>query len=485
MSPRERGTPQGGVISPAAGQPVPALRVRCLDRADDARRDVRALRRRHHLPLPERARGAGRCGAPLTSGSPRAGWCSIREKTKLVYCKDTNRTGEHDCISFDFLGYTFRPRLAKWRGGLYGVSFLPAASPKALKAIRQRGARLVASNAAATRLLDDLARMFNPYIRGWIGYYSHFYKSALYPTLRRIDAHVLRWVARKFKRFRQRPRGARDWLARLIRAQRRTLCPLAASVWSRPDAGSRMSREAHVRFWERAGVRFPRATRLPLYRQAQILARQGIEIGREVLAGWVGTAAAEIAPVVRAAARDPAGLAAAVRRRDHDAGARPRPRPGRKKGFAWAIARDDRPWGGTDPPAVVFHYAPGRGASHPKALLAGYRGILQCDGYAAYKTAGRRPAAASPWRSAGRMSGGSSSSLAKGKTAPIADRGAAAHRRALRRRGRGPRPAAGGRAAPSGRRRAGRWSRTCSPGSRRSSRACRAAARPPRRSATR
>ena len=56
-----------------------------------------------------------------------------------------------------------------------------------------------------------------------------------------------------------------------------------------------------------------------------------------------------------------------------------------KKGFAWAIARDDRPWGGTDPPAVVFHYAPGRGAEHAKDLLSGYRGILQCDGYGAYK----------------------------------------------------------------------------------------------------
>ena len=64
------------------------------------------------------------------------------EKTKLVYCKDTNRKGEYRVSQFDFLGYTFRPRLAKWRGGLYGVSFLPAASPKALKAIRQAIRRL-------------------------------------------------------------------------------------------------------------------------------------------------------------------------------------------------------------------------------------------------------------------------------------------------------------------------------------------------------
>jgi transposase len=96
--------------------------------------------------------------------------------------------------------------------------------------------------------------------------------------------------------------------------------------------------------------------------------------------------------------------------------------PGRgrtKKGFAWAIARDDRPWGGTDPPAVVFHYAPGRGAEHPKALLAGYRGILQCDGYTAYKAlaaARDEITLAFCWSHARREF----IELAKGKTAPIA-----------------------------------------------------------------
>jgi Bacterial extracellular solute-binding proteins, family 5 Middle/Group II intron, maturase-specific domain len=109
------------------------------------------------------------------------------------------------------------PRLAKWRGGLYGVSYLPAASPKAPKAIRQaiRGWSL---HTRSDKALHDLARMFNPYIRGWINYYSHFYKSALYPTLRRIDAFLLWWARRKFKRLRQRPKGARDWLARVIRS---------------------------------------------------------------------------------------------------------------------------------------------------------------------------------------------------------------------------------------------------------------------------
>jgi hypothetical protein len=126
------------------------------------------------------------------------------------------------------------------------------------------------------------------------------------------------------------------------------------------------------------------ADHLPLYRQAQILARQGLTIGREVLASWVGTAAAEIAPVVARMQ----GILLSSARLFADETTMPVLDPGRgqtKKGFAWAIARDDRPWGGTDPPAVVFRYAPGRGAEHARALLAGYHGILQCDGYAGYK----------------------------------------------------------------------------------------------------
>ncbi len=126
------------------------------------------------------------------------------------------------------------------------------------------------------------------------------------------------------------------------------------------------------------------ADHLPLYRQSQILARQGLEIGREVLASWVGTGAAEILPVV-ARLRE---ILMASARLFADETTLPVLDPGRgqtKKGYAWAIARDDRPWGGVDPPAVVFRYAPGRGKEHAAKLLAGYRGILQCDGYAAYK----------------------------------------------------------------------------------------------------
>jgi hypothetical protein len=161
------------------------------------------------------------------------------------------------------------------------------------------------------------------------------------------------------------------------------------------------------------------ADHLPLYRQSQILARQGIEIGREVLASWVGTAAAEIAPVVRRLHE----ILLASPRLFADETTMPVLDPGRgrtKKGFAWAIARDDRPWSGTDPPAVVFHYAPGRGAEHAKALLAGYRGILQCDGYGAYKgvaAAADGITLAFCWSHVRREF----IDLAKGGTAPIAE----------------------------------------------------------------
>lgn len=122
----------------------------------------------------------------------------------------------------------------------------------------------------------------------------------------------------------------------------------------------------------------------PLYRQSQIMARQGVMLDRSTLASWMGYAAAEVAPVV-ARLRE---LVLASGRVFADETVVPVLDPGRgrtKQGYFWAVARDDRAWGGSDPPAVVYTYAPGRGHHHAQALLGGYRGILQCDGYRAYK----------------------------------------------------------------------------------------------------
>jgi len=127
------------------------------------------------------------------------------------------------------------------------------------------------------------------------------------------------------------------------------------------------------------------AWHLPLYRQAQMLLAQGLDIKRAILAFWVGYAAAELRPVyLRLRELILASAKIAV-----DETVVPVLDPGRgrtKKGYFWAIARDDRPWCGPDPPAVAFTYAPGRGAVHALKLLDPYRGIVQCDGYAAYKT---------------------------------------------------------------------------------------------------
>ncbi len=210
---RDKGTPQGGVISPL-------LANLFLHYAFDEW----MKREMPHAPF-ERYADDIICHC-RTEGAARDLWrrlegrlsdCGLQlhpQKTKLAYCKDTNRKQAFPTVSFDFLGYRFQPRLAMWRGGLFGVSFLPAASPKALKAFR-RIVRNWGLQRRSDKGLLDLARMFNRQIEGWIAYFRCFYKSALYPTLRLIDAHLHRWVMRKFKRFRQRPRQARDWLAKI------------------------------------------------------------------------------------------------------------------------------------------------------------------------------------------------------------------------------------------------------------------------------
>jgi hypothetical protein len=137
------------------------------------------------------------------------------EKTRIVYCKDANRRGDFPNQSFDFLGFSFRARKTMWQG-LPAQGFMPAVSPKALKAISRKIRRWTLQQ-RSDKSLQDLANMYNPYIRGWINYYGNFYRTQLRSTLTRIDLYVIRWACRKFKRFRHNTEGARDWLERLRR----------------------------------------------------------------------------------------------------------------------------------------------------------------------------------------------------------------------------------------------------------------------------
>jgi RNA-directed DNA polymerase len=129
------------------------------------------------------------------------------DKTRIVYCKDSNRFGSHEHERFDFLGYTFRPRAAWNRSGVLFTSFCPAISEDSAKKIRRtiRRWRLHLRSGFA---LADLARQINPVVRGWINYYGRFYPSELLRALYSINEYLMRWAMRKYKRLRRRPRAA-------------------------------------------------------------------------------------------------------------------------------------------------------------------------------------------------------------------------------------------------------------------------------------
>src|SRR3954466_15981486 len=123
---------------------------------------------------------------------------------------------------------------------------------------------------------------------------------------------------------------------------------------------------------------------LPLYRQAGIFARQGVELDRSTLCDWVGRACWWLEPLWRLLHRH----VMASTRIFADDTTLPVLDPGRgrtKTGRLWGYAIDDRPWGGSTPPAVVYLYAEDRKGEHPAAHLAGFEGILQVDGYSGFK----------------------------------------------------------------------------------------------------
>ena len=140
-------------------------------------------------------------------------------KTKIVYCKDGKRKGTYPNVTFDFLGYQFRPRMVRSsRNGQLFCSFTPAVSPSSLKAIRST-VRDLNIPQLTVRSLDDIARMLNPLLRGWIQYYGRYNPAALEIMLRYVNLTVLRWVMRKFKRFQGRKVGAANFLEKLVRIQ--------------------------------------------------------------------------------------------------------------------------------------------------------------------------------------------------------------------------------------------------------------------------
>jgi len=144
-----------------------------------------------------------------------------------------------------------------------------------------------------------------------------------------------------------------------------------------------MSREVHVRFWESAGVQLPRATHSPLNRQSEICAREGVDLDRSTLAGWVGASAALLDPLVEAVRHH---VFAATRLHADDTPV-PVLAPGHgrtKTGRLWTYVRDGRPCADPVPPAVWFAFSPDRRGEHPQTHLKGFQGTLQADAYAGF-----------------------------------------------------------------------------------------------------
>jgi RNA-directed DNA polymerase len=235
---RYRGTPQGSAISPllanmflhyafdlwmAREHPGVRFERYCDDVIVHARseREARQLRDAIASRLAE-------CGLELSE-----------QKTRIVYCKDANRHGSHEHESFDFLGYTFRPRLSKSRHGKQFVNFSPAVSGEAGKRIG-REIRRWRLHRWSDKTLTDLARSINAIVRGWTNYYGRFYRSALVRLLRRINEYLVRWAIWKYKRLRRSPAKARRFLADVARRQ-----PVLFAHWRfgvRPDGWTMRAR---------------------------------------------------------------------------------------------------------------------------------------------------------------------------------------------------------------------------------------------------
>jgi len=213
LIPRSKGTPQGGVASPLLanlflhyafdkwlGREFPDLPF--CRYADDGLIHCRTLSEAEVVlqRLTERLK---ECGLEIHT-----------DKTMIVYCRDSQRRQKFKNNQFDFLGYSFRPRRCFDRYGRLFVNFTPAISRNAARALRQeiRGWRLQLRN---DKSIEDFSRIFDPIIRGWLGYYTRFYASAFDAVADYINRAIRRWAMRKYKTFRGRKTRAARWVTQI------------------------------------------------------------------------------------------------------------------------------------------------------------------------------------------------------------------------------------------------------------------------------
>ena len=231
LSERDRGTPQGSAISPL-------LANMFLHYAFDAwmAREFPGVRfERYCDDIIVHAASERQARTLLAAIARRLAECRLElneQKTRIVYCKDDDRPGSYEHESFTFLGYEFRPRLARSKAGRKFVGFLPAVGGDERKRIG-REIRRWRLHRRSDKTLTDLAEAINVIVQGWINYYGRFYRSQLIRLLRRINEYLFRWARWKYKRLRRHPAKARRFLADVYRRE-----PALFAHWrfgARPD----------------------------------------------------------------------------------------------------------------------------------------------------------------------------------------------------------------------------------------------------------
>ncbi|MGH0004376.1 group II intron reverse transcriptase/maturase [Pseudovibrio ascidiaceicola] len=210
---RNIGTPQGGVISPLLANLFLHYAL-----------DVWVS---HHFPQVRFERyaddGVYHCATLadaerlLEALEQRLRECHLTlhpQKTKIVYCKDRIRKGAYPEISFDFLGFTFRPRQIMLKHGVVSIGYTPALSRKALKRISTI-IRKWKLQRWSGRSIEDIARVLNPVVAGWIGYYGQFGRRELYRIYNLLEFALIRWARQKYKKLRRSYRKSKAFIRRL------------------------------------------------------------------------------------------------------------------------------------------------------------------------------------------------------------------------------------------------------------------------------
>jgi len=235
---REKGVPQGGIVSPLlmnlflhyvfdkwVEKHYPF--VEFARYADDAVVHCRSL----HL--------AKRIRKDLEQ---RFKECKLElhpKKTKIVYCFDDKRKGEYKERSFDFLGYTFRPRRAKRKTGEIVICFSPAVSKSAIKSMRAK-LRSINIRQWENTSLEEVSKQLNPILRGWQKYYCKFYASAIRPVYISANKQLVRWAKHKYKNLRTTSQGI-EWLIKVSKANPKLFVHWESGMRQVLLSGSRMN----------------------------------------------------------------------------------------------------------------------------------------------------------------------------------------------------------------------------------------------------